>query len=199
MRFNAQTTIVCYSAQEIMNENINNSIGTQLKLARADRGWSLDVASKNTAVSKAMLGQIERGESSPTVAILWKIATGFHLPLSYFFGAITNNHPNQNGLNNEQGITITTLFPYDPKTKIEMHLLTLAPFHQQESLPHNDGVKEHILVIEGEMEYLLDNQWHRLGKGEVVKFDANVKHGYRNMSETPVSFHNIISYTYEIH
>ena len=35
-------------------------------------------------VSKAMLGRIERNESSPTVATLWKIATGLNVPFSAF-------------------------------------------------------------------------------------------------------------------
>jgi transcriptional regulator with XRE-family HTH domain len=34
-----------------------------------------------------MLGQIERNESSPTVATLWKIATGLNVPFSPLFAA----------------------------------------------------------------------------------------------------------------
>jgi transcriptional regulator with XRE-family HTH domain len=180
-----------------VSKNINNVIGSQLKLARSKKGWSLSVASEKTNVSKAMLGQIERGESSPTVAKLWKIASGFHLPLSYFFGDIVDKSVEEMTLNTEEGILITTLFPFDPQTKMEIHVLTLLPFHEQMSLPHNEGVVEHILVIEGEMQYFLNDKWHSLNKGEVVKFNANIKHGYRNISEEKVIFHNVISYTEE--
>tara|TARA_R110002050_G_scaffold239188_3_gene375326 strand:+ start:382 stop:939 length:558 start_codon:yes stop_codon:yes gene_type:complete len=178
-----------------MNINVNNAIGSQLKLARTNKGWSLDVASKKTNVSKAMLGQIERGESSPTVARLWNIATGFDLPLSYFFLAIEGDDLPQNIFNNEVGISISTLFPFDLETKSEVFSLTLAPLHQQISAPHNNGVIEQILVIEGEIEYLLNGHWHHLSKGDVVKFNANQKHGYRNLSESKAIFHNIIYYT----
>lgn len=178
-----------------MQVNLNNAIGIQLKLARKNKGWSLDVASKHTGVSKAMLGQIERGESSPTVARLWNIATGFHLPLSYFFVAIEDNDLSQNMLKSESGISITTLFPFDLETKSEMFSLTLAPLHQQISDPHNDGVIEHIVVIEGDIEYLLNDQWLSLNKGEVIKFPANQKHGYRNVSDIQAVFHNVIYYT----
>lgn len=180
-----------------MSINFNNAIGFQLKLARTNKDWSLDVASKHTGVSKAMLGQIERGESSPTVARLWNIATGFHLPLSYFFVAIEDNDLSQSMLNSESGISISTLFQFDLETKSEVFCLTLAPLHQQISAPHNDGVIEQILVIEGEIEYLLNDQWHHLNKGGVVKFNANQKHGYRNVSESQAVFHNIIYYTSE--
>ena len=58
-------------------QEMNQHLAQRLKGLRSELGWSLDVAARETGVSKAMLGQIERGESSPTVATLWKIATGF--------------------------------------------------------------------------------------------------------------------------
>lgn len=178
-----------------MSDDVNNAIGHQLKQARVSKGWSLDSASQHTGVSKAMLGQIERGESSPTVARIWKVANGFQLPLSYFFGTISENDAAKRVLNAEKGIFFATVFPYDAKTKMEVFSLTLAPLHEQMSSPHNQGVVEHIIVIEGEIEYFLDNKWHQLPTGGVVKFNANKEHGYRNMSNRPAIFHNIISYT----
>ena len=51
-------------------------VGQNLRRLRNGLGLSLDEASKLTGVSKAMLGQIERGESSPTISTLWKISSG---------------------------------------------------------------------------------------------------------------------------
>ena len=45
-------------------------VGQNLRRLRNSLGLSLDEASKLTGVSKAMLGQIERGESSPTISTL---------------------------------------------------------------------------------------------------------------------------------
>ncbi|MBS0638148.1 MAG: helix-turn-helix transcriptional regulator, partial [Verrucomicrobia bacterium] len=59
-------------------------ISHALKALRKERGWSLDKTASETGVSKAMLGQIEREESSPTIATLWKIANGFNIPFSTF-------------------------------------------------------------------------------------------------------------------
>ena len=58
-------------------ENLARFLSTTLKQLRQQRGWSLSRLAEATGVSKAMLGQIERNESSPTVATLWKIATEF--------------------------------------------------------------------------------------------------------------------------
>ena len=54
-------------------ENLARFLSTTLKQLRQQRGWSLSRLAEATGVSKAMLGQIERNESSPTVATLWKI------------------------------------------------------------------------------------------------------------------------------
>ncbi len=59
-------------------------LSATLKTLRQSRGWSLSRLATETGVSKAMLGQIERNEASPTVATLWKIATGLNVPLSTF-------------------------------------------------------------------------------------------------------------------
>ena len=60
------------------------NIGKHLKNIRQNRELSLNEAAEMTGVSKPMLGQIERGQSSPTITTLWKIATGLKVPLSSF-------------------------------------------------------------------------------------------------------------------
>ena len=69
-------------------ENLARFLSTTLKQLRQQRGWSLSRLAEATGVSKAMLGQIERNESSPTVATLWKIATGLNVPFSTFISII---------------------------------------------------------------------------------------------------------------
>lgn len=66
------------------NEILTRQIASVLKEQRQKRGWSLDKTAAATGVSKAMLGQIERQESSPTIATLWKIATGLECSFSSF-------------------------------------------------------------------------------------------------------------------
>ena len=50
-------------------EPMNLKIGEKLKSLRTTRTLSLDDVSALTGVSKPMLGQIERGQSIPTVTI----------------------------------------------------------------------------------------------------------------------------------
>ena len=72
------------------------TVGRELKSIRQSRGLTLDELAEMTGVSKPMLGQIERGQSSPTINTLWKIATGLKAPLSSAArtrGRICNGEP----------------------------------------------------------------------------------------------------------
>ena len=66
---------------------MSSRISENLRQIRKEKKLSLDSMAEQTGVSKSMLGQIERGESSPTVATLWKIATGLHISFTAFWRA----------------------------------------------------------------------------------------------------------------
>ena len=66
-------------------------IGTGLKEARNKLGLSLSDVSTVTGVSKIMLSQIERGESTPTIAILWKIANGLQVTYTSYIHCINES------------------------------------------------------------------------------------------------------------
>ena len=52
---------------------IHDRLAASLREARKARGLSLDAVAKLSGVSRSMVSQIERGESSPTVATLWNL------------------------------------------------------------------------------------------------------------------------------
>ena len=56
-----------------MRSDIHDRLATSLREARRARGLSLDAVAKLSGVSRSMVSQIERGESSPTVATLWNL------------------------------------------------------------------------------------------------------------------------------
>ena len=178
-------------------------IGQQLKEIRHQSGWSLSLAAEKTGVSKAMLGQIERNESSPTIATLWKIATGFHKPLSLFVNhSLTEKNDekvHKNSLSftaKENDLEAKVLFPFDPRFGFEMFLIKLHSEQTHISEAHDEGVFEHIIVVSGEMEVSLKGRWKKISTGDVLRFAANQAHGYRNLNkEIDAEFHNIIYYS----
>ncbi|MCT7656590.1 XRE family transcriptional regulator [Oceanimonas sp. NS1] len=183
-------------------KELNQHLAATLKRLRAEQGWSLDRCAQATGVSKAMLGQIERGESSPTVATLWKIAGGFNTSLSTFLEPVPEPGPGplfrQPDRLRQQpagdGMLVAPLFPFETRFGFEMMELTLLPGYQRQSDPHEPGVIEHVIVRQGELELLLEGHWQALAPGAAVRFNADQPHGYRNRSDSPVVFYNLIHY-----
>ena len=68
-----------------MDENIDDTavaIAFRVKLEREARVWSLAELAERSAVSKAAISKIERGETSPTATVLVKLASAFDLTLA---------------------------------------------------------------------------------------------------------------------
>src|SRR5262245_40312410 len=57
-------------------------VGGNLRRLRSQRGLSLERLSQLSGVSRAMLGQIELGQSAPTINVLWKISSALGVPFS---------------------------------------------------------------------------------------------------------------------
>lgn len=165
-----------------MAEKISYHIAMHLKARRKAKGWSLDKAAQATGVSKAMLGQIEREESSPTIATLWKIATGLECSFSSFLQAA----PGQVGehkFDNDTCMAVETLFPFSETTRFEMFAITLTDNHRQLSDPHTSGVTEHIHVLQGELAVLSNGEWQYIKENQQFLLHADQPHGYEAVSD----------------
>lgn len=149
-----------------------------------------------------MLGQIEREESSPSISTLWKIASGFHTSFSSFIKDMgthgdspvyRSGPPAQiNAL--DEKIRIISLFPFDNDLNCEMFLIELLPDCEHLSPPHESGVIEHVIVVDGKIDLLVNDDWQTLHKGEGLRFNADRTHCYRNPTSKTASFHNVIHY-----
>lgn len=176
--------------------DIASHLAATLRQLRQARGWSLSQTAENTGVSKAMLGQIERGESSPTVATLWKIATGFQVPFSAFIEPQPiAGHPGYDA--GDRAMVVVPLFPWDEQLRFDLFAITLAPGAASHSSPHEQGVVEHVVVIEGELALQTDDGWRTLAAGQGLRFAGDRPHSYRNDRSGACLFHSLIHYPQE--
>ncbi len=175
-----------------------------LKAIRSERGWSLDQTAARTGVSKAMLGQIERGESAPTIATLWKIATGLGVPMTALLEAdgesgevlLLRDAADLRVRPSPEGMQRALLFPYEARFGFELYELTFAPGFESISEPHDSGVVEHVTVLHGEVELLIEGEWQPLRQGQSLRFPADRRHGYRNCTGEDAVVMDLIHYRF---
>jgi len=63
-------------------DEFDTRLAARLKAEREGRGWSLAELAERAQVSKAMISKLERGESSPTAALLGRLSGALGLTLS---------------------------------------------------------------------------------------------------------------------
>lgn len=181
-------------------DTIHLQIGKQLKRIRTARQMTLDTAAEVTGISKPMLGQIERGQSIPTVTTLWKIATGFKVPLSSFLEEQPTEYtvvqPGEEGvlLEEDGKMRAYSLFPYDPLRNVESFYIEFDGGCRHLSNEHEEGVEESVFVIKGTLRMTIGQQELLLKEKQALRFKADVPHCYHNPSGEPCSIYNTIFY-----
>lgn len=63
-------------------EDTSSRLAARLRVEREVRGWSLAELAERAGVSKAMISRVERGEASPTAALLGKLSGALGLTMS---------------------------------------------------------------------------------------------------------------------
>lgn len=63
-------------------EPLGDLLAARLRREREARGWSIATLAETSAVSRAMISKIERGEASPTAALLGRLSGAFGLTVS---------------------------------------------------------------------------------------------------------------------
>jgi quercetin dioxygenase-like cupin family protein len=86
------------------------------------------------------------------------------------------------------------VFPFDQRKKFEIYTLEIEAGCSHESEPHNEGVEEYILMMQGELEVSFHQETYRLKGGDAIHFSADQQHTYRNLADYKTVYHTIIFY-----
>jgi transcriptional regulator with XRE-family HTH domain len=177
-------------------------LGRNLRRLRTRQGYSLERLALASGVSRAMLGQIENGKSTPTIGLLWKIATALGLPFATLLdsqetrGTVVLRRDKGKVLASSDGkFTSRALFPFDGERKVEFYELRLAPRHLESADAHAPGTVENIIVVNGAVEIRPGKeQPHRLEEGDAILFEADVPHTYRNLGDHEALLYLVMTY-----
>lgn len=167
-------------------ENLNAIIAINLKRIRKEKKWSLDKVSQMTGVSKSMLGQIEREESNPTIATVWKIANGLKVP----FTSLLNRIESDAVIVKESDVVpmieddgkykVHPFFPYEDGRNFEIYKVEIEKGGCLSADPHGQGAYEFITVFDGQITVKIDDEEYTVEEGDSIRFKADKGHAYYN-------------------
>ena len=153
---------------------------------------SLRDLAERSGVSAPMLSQVERGDTSPTLAIAEKIASGLDLTLSQLLRLDEDRHvvivrSGKGRTRRRRGHRVEELTPPLPGQRADVSVHILAPGAATGAVDdppmHEPGSRETAVVVQGTPELFIDGQRHELTQGDSVTFDADLPHHFENNGE----------------
>jgi transcriptional regulator with XRE-family HTH domain len=180
-----------------------DGIGARVRALREGMGLSLRDLGERSGVSAPMLSQVERGETSPTLAIAGRIASGLDLSLSQLLrldedGAVrvVRAGEGRTGGGPATGHRYEVLTPPVPGQRAELSRHMLAPGAStggpDDPPMHEPGSRETALVERGQVVLECDGATHELSEGDCVTFDADLPHRFSNSGRTDAVFTAVV-------
>ena len=168
---------------------ITTRLASRLKEERAAKGLSLDALAKLSGVSRSMLSQIERGESSPTVASLWNLTRALNVDFSSLLDQEDEPvqpireilHADQTPVirNRAAGCEVRILSAPEEVGGHEVYDIRFNTGAILESSAHKKGCVEHLTVLEGALRVMSDGEEAAISIGDTVRYAADVEHAIK--------------------
>jgi len=170
-----------------MSEATQSDVGSQLLRLRQERGFSLRALEKKCGLSVNAISRIERGESSPTVSSLHRLAGTLDVQVTEFFKPKPEHSTilvrgDQRLRTRGDGVIIESLGTGLHGQRMGPFLMTLMPGASGAEEPITHGGEEFVYCLEGEVDYLIQEEWQRLKAGDSLLFLASQEHLCRNTS-----------------
>src|ERR1700759_3783463 len=178
------------------------AVGPRVRALREAMSLSLRDLADRSGVSAQMLSQVERGETSPTLAVAAKIASGLELTLSQLLRLDEGQHgpisrAAERRSSRHGGHLIEELTPPLPGQRADVSLHVLDPGATTGGAAdppmHEPGSRETAIVLAGALARVLEGRRTELQEGDSVTFDADLPHHFENEGTDPTRFIAVIA------
>lgn len=170
---------------------LNRAVAGNIRRIRKSKKLSLEQTAALSGVSRSMLGQIERGEANPSVAILGKLAGALKVPAEVllenddFVSLAQYREVDTKPVRLDGGkAVLRPNFPYDDMTRIESYFLDLyisARYAPELSVP---GCVCYATLLSGTVTLEAEGETFRMVERDAVRFAADRVYRFENMTNS---------------
>jgi transcriptional regulator with XRE-family HTH domain len=180
-------------------------IGPVIQRERKARHLTLERLAQLSGVSRSMLSQIERGESNPTLAVLWGLTQALKIDLADLInGGVAHRQANPVDVvtvahtpeikSPDGQWRLRILSPPAMAGRVEWYEVEVAPGGLLSSAPHAAGTYEHLTAQTEGLTVRTALGEQTLGLGETARYRADVEHEIGNQAEGPARALMVVVY-----
>ncbi|NTE85178.1 helix-turn-helix domain-containing protein [Agrobacterium rubi] len=178
-------------------DTFERSIAERIKHLRTQGGLTLDQLASASGVSRAMISRIERGEASPTAALLARICAALGLSLSGFFAEdkqtispLMRKDDQLTWKDPETGYTRRVISP--PRVESDIDIVEVDfPAHARVSFPPHAasrGMTQYVWLLEGTLEMTTGGEVYQMAPGDCLFMPVGDGHIFHNPSDTAARY-----------
>jgi transcriptional regulator with XRE-family HTH domain len=170
--------------------DLQTRLAARLRQLRAERGLTLDALAERAGVSRSMISLVERGASSPTAAVLDRLAAGLGVTIASLFADQPSPHASPLARREAQpawrdpgtGYVRRNLSPPSYPSPIELVEVVLPPGARvaYDAVARAVAINQQVWLLEGRLALTVGDITHRLGVGDCLALRL----------DRPIVFHN---------
>jgi XRE family transcriptional regulator, regulator of sulfur utilization len=174
---------------------LSNQLGKAVQRLRTAYNLSLSELSGQSGVAKSIISQIERNETNPTLATIWRLSQALDVSIERVLRAADDEPFLEKSSRGDTPILVSD----DGKCRLaiigwiktvewlQWYDFSADPGGVLESEAHQRGSVESLSVSEGELEVEVGSATERAKAGETLRYRSDRPHTIRNVSQKPAS------------
>jgi transcriptional regulator with XRE-family HTH domain len=165
-------------------------LAARLRHLRGRRGLTLEALAERAGVSRSMISLVERGVSSPTAAVLDRLAAGLGVTIASLFAdeprpdasPVARRAHQVSWRDPATGYVRRNLSPPGCDSPIELVEVAMPPGARvaYDNVPRAVGISQQVWLLEGRLELTLGDVSYPLGAGDCLAMRL----------DRPIVFHN---------
>jgi len=166
-----------------------SGLGARIKRARQERRLTLKMVEAASGVSATHVSEIERGETTPTVGALARIARALGRRTAFFLEEVELAEVSLVSAENRVresraagAAHVERLTTSIPGGRLQVARVVLAPGRSHRADRHEHDGAEAVIAISGRVRVDAGGQSMELAEGDAVHYDATLAHAYTNAS-----------------
>ncbi len=172
---------------------LSGQLGRTVQRLRKAYSLSLSELSEHSGVAKSIISQIERNETNPTLATIWRLAQALDVPIE----RVLQDRDDSAFIEKISRGDTPILVSDDGKCKLAVtgwiktvDWLQCYDFFAEsggalESEAHQRGAVESLSVIQGELQVEVGGEKETVRAGETLRYRADRRHVIRNLGKMP--------------
>lgn len=163
-------------------------LGHRLRQRRKELGLTLRQLGELTDLTASFLSQVEKGQTSPSIASLQRIAGALQVPIFYFLNDNAPPNPVVRRQERKKLVFPNSRIAYDllnPDLTRKMMglLIRLEPGAIRRAARLREPTEQLMFVLQGKMEIHIGGQRYTLDEGDSVYFDGDALREFASVGE----------------